>query len=106
MKPFRIISLVPFLLLLPSCSAHGPSPLLSEKKFASVYAALTEKSVSVRAVRVDTAEARKRADSVLAAHGVSAAEVLATVQEFNRDPAQWKVIMEDALRDMRDSVGH
>ena len=88
-----------------SCSARHTPSALTDKEFARVYAALTQKSVSVRGTRIDTARARHTADSILQASHVSRSELLATVKQLNQDPSRWKAVMEEALQDMRDSVG-
>ncbi len=105
MKHLTLAGCLVFLFTFSSCSSRHTPSALTDKEFAHVYAALTQKSVSVRGVRIDTAQARHTADSILQANHVSRSEVLATVEQLNHDPSRWKVVMEEVLQDMRDSVG-
>jgi hypothetical protein len=99
--------LLPFVgaLLLISCSPQPPQAVLSDHQFARVYADLTRNSVSVHTASADTGQAKRTADSILTRYGVTRDQVLATVQQLNADPPRWKGVLEEALRDMQDSVG-
>ncbi|HTY00134.1 MAG TPA: hypothetical protein VMG09_08930 [Bacteroidota bacterium] len=98
--------IAPLLLLLiaVSCSPHRTEKALSHQKFARVYAILTKRGVSVRSPGVDTTNARKTADSILAAAGVTRDEMLATTQSISQSPAAWRKVMDEVSADMRDTT--
>lgn len=96
------------ILLLGVCSCSSPRQknVLSDDKFARVYAVLTKHGISARRPAADTASARRTADSILAAEGVSSAQMLATANALNRDPVRWRTVMERIGKDMRDTALH
>ncbi len=99
---------LPILLLLfvASCSPRPKVKTLDDHKFARVYAILTKKAVSVHSPGVDTSAARRTADSILLASGVTGEEMIAATQRINETPAEWRSVMNDVSAAMRDTSIH
>jgi lambda repressor-like predicted transcriptional regulator len=95
--------LLVLLVAVSCCSSNRDSGTLSEEKYAQVYALLTKHGISLRRAGADTSLARKTADSILATAGISAHQVLATTEKFNRDPSTWKEVMDMVGKAMRDT---
>ncbi len=105
MNGCRIVPIL-FLLLAASCSPRQNEKTLSDQQFAHIYAALTKKAVSVHSPGYDTTAARRTADSLLLAAGVTREEMIATARRINETPSEWKAVMDDVTTAMRDTTIH
>jgi hypothetical protein len=95
----RPLLLSMFFALAAGCNPVAPpNDLVSEEKFAVVYAELTDAGEQGKATGHTRAQARQRADSVLQASGVSREQFLAMTAWLNKDVSRWRNVTEEVAR--------
>ena len=82
--------------LLASCGpSRRESSDITRKKFAAVYVDLLQSNIKMKKMGVDTTEAIRDADSVLARHGVTREEYESMIRGYGQDPEKWKAFLEE-----------